>query len=425
MDFKIKPSTLTGSIATPPSKSHTLRAILFASLAQGKSVIRNYLHSPDTEAMVRACQALGAIIQITPEQLIILGTAGCPQTPSTVIDAGNSGQVFRFIAAVAALTPGYTVITGDHSIRTNRPIQPLLHALTQLNVFAVSTQGNDRAPILIKGMLNGGAATLDGQDSQPVSALLIASAFAKKPTVIQVQNPGEKPWIDLTLSWFSRLGIAYSRQDYTRYELPGYAAYSGFEYTVPGDFSSCAFPLMGALITASSVTLENLDMEDMQGDKAVLSVLENLGARFAIDGPQKKVLVDAPCTLQGKTIDVNNFIDAVPILAVLGCFTQHEIHLTGAGIARRKESDRLAAITQELKKMGAHITEWEDGLTIIPTKLHGAVVNSHNDHRIAMALAVAGLAAAGETVVKGVECVDKSYPDFFVAMQKLGAKISF
>ncbi|MBV8801942.1 MAG: 3-phosphoshikimate 1-carboxyvinyltransferase, partial [Gammaproteobacteria bacterium] len=349
MHYRIKRSYLKGCIAIPPSKSHTLRAILFASLAHGKSVIQHYLHSPDTTAMITACRALGAQITISPKELIIIGTQGKPKIPNDIIDAGNSGQVLRFIGAVAALTPGYTVITGDNSVRNNRPIQPLLDGLKQLRVFAVSTKGDNTAPIIIKGPLVGGTTTLSGEDSQPVSGLLIASAFAKNQTVIYVKNPGEKPWIDVTLSWFKRLGIPFQQYDYTQYVVPGNASYSGFEYTVPGDFSSCAFPLVAALITRSEITLTNLDINDIQGDKILIDILKQMGALIEIDSANYAVHVKPSHSLTGKNINVNNCIDAIPILAVLGCFAQDETILTGATIARKKESDRLSAITQELK----------------------------------------------------------------------------
>src|SRR3990167_7320127 len=423
MNYKIKPSLLQGTITIPPSKSHTLRAILFASLARGKSTIHHYLLSPDTDAMIRACQLLGAQITANKNQLIITGVAGKPHIPHDIIDVGNSGQVLRFITAIAALTPGYTVMTGDHSIRTNRPMQALLKGLTQLNVLAVSTQDNGYAPVIIKGPMQGGVTTLNGEDSQPVSGLLIAAAFAGKKTVIHVKNPGEKPWIDLTLDWFQRLGIDYQQRDYTYFEIPGNAAYSGFEYTVPGDFSSCAFPLVAALITHSEITLHNLDTNDSQGDKAIIFTLREMGASIEIDHHKKSILVKKSNYFLGKSIDVNHCIDAIPILTVMGCFSRGETILTGAAIARKKESDRLSAITQELKKMGANITELEDGLVIKSTPLTGASVYSHQDHRVAMALTIAGLSATGETVVENTDCIDKSYPNFMPSLQKLGASI--
>lgn len=421
MQYRVRPSQLQGAITIPPSKSHTLRAILFASMAQGSSVIRNYLSSPDTQAMIQACESLGATIDVSKDALNIRGVNGQPRTPVNVIDAGNSGQVLRFVAALAALTPGYTVLTGDESIRTLRPVQPLLDGLASLGVFAVSTQGNGSAPIIVKGPLQGGKTQLDGADSQPVSALLIAAAFAKQPTIIKVSNPGEIPWVDLTLDWLRRFDIAYERDGYTQYTVFGNAAYSGFEYTVTGDFSSCAFPLAAALITRSPLTLHNLDMNDVQGDKALIGILQEMGADIVINTAQKTLQVRSAQRLMGKSIDVNHCIDALPILAVLACFASGETTLTGAAIARNKESDRIAAITRALRTMGATIVELEDGMRISPSPLIGAKVPSYADHRIAMSLAVAGMAARGETVIENTACVAKSYPGFLTAMQDLGA----
>lgn len=423
MHYQVKASQLQGNIVIPPSKSHTLRAILFATLADGQSVIRNYLPSPDTQAMIHACRLLGAEISVQPERLAINGVAGKPKTPAEVVDAGNSGQVLRFIGAVAALTPGYTVITGDHSIRHNRPVRPLLDGLSGLGVFAISTRGDAHAPIIIRGPLSGGVTTLNGEDSQPVSGLLIAAAFAASPTTIHVVNPGEKPWVDLTLAWFQRLDISYQQFAHSRYVIAGNARYAGFDYTVPGDFSSCAFPLVGALITGSEITLQHLDMHDPQGDKAVIFALQAMGADLIIQTEQRRLHIKKSAALTGQQIDVNPFIDAVTILAVAACAAQGKTVLTGAAIARTKESDRLMAITQELRKMGANITEQEDGLTIYPAPLCGATVSSHNDHRVAMSLAIAALGASGETIIENVACVDKSYPQFAQTLQQLGAAI--
>lgn len=423
MRYHIKPSTLQGSVTIPSSKSHTLRAILFASLADGESTIHRYLTSPDTNAMIHACKLLGAHINDENDPLTIVGTHGKLITPENIIDAGNSGQVLRFIAAVSALTSGYTVITGDRSIRTQRPIQPLLDGLNQLGVFAVSAKNNGQAPIIIKGPLCGGETTLNGEDSQPVSGLLIASAFAENKTTIHVKNPGEKPWINLTLNWFKRLGIAYQHHDHILYEVAGNSVISGFDYTVPGDFSSCAYPLAAAIVTNSEIILNNLDMNDIQGDKEIITLLQEMGASIEANSSQRTLHVKKSNKLVGKKIDVNHIIDAVPILAVIACFTESETIIEGAEIARKKESDRLFVITHELQKMGANITEFNDGLIIKPSQLKGANVQSHNDHRIAMSLCVAALAAQGDSVIENCNCIAKSYPNFAASLQKLGVQI--
>ena len=423
MTYRITRSHLAGTIKIPPSKSHTIRAILFATMAKGKSTIKNYLPSPDTDAMIKACQQIGAIIHQEKEELQIQGTSGFLKQPEQVIDVGNSGQVLRFISGLLGLIPSYSVITGDHSICHLRPMTPLLEALTQRGVFAVSTKSDGHAPIIIKGPASSGSMTLDGKDSQPVSAALIMSAFLEGESTITVRNPGETPWIALTLYWFEKLGIKYEHSNFTNYRVNGSSSFSGFEYTVPGDWSSAAFPLVAALITKSEITIENLDRYDIQGDKEILSILEHMGAQLQWDDKKKSVHIHSTKILKGVELNINKMIDALPIIAVLGCFAIGETHLSGGEIARQKECDRIAVIAKELKSMGAKIEEKADGLIIKPSRLHGAKVHSHNDHRIAMALSVAGMSAEGITEIEETSCVEKSYYNFVSSFQNLGAAL--
>jgi len=419
--FKIKTSTLAGRITAPPSKSHSMRAILFASMASGESIITNCLASPDVDAMISACQQLGAVIKRDDNTLVITGVAGKPSLPDDVIDAGNSGQVLRFVAAISALIDGHVIFTGDHSVRHNRPIQPLLDGLSQLGATCISTKNDGHAPAIIKGPIHAGEVTIHGQDSQPVSGLLIAAAFLEGKTVINVTHPGETPWIGLTLSWFDRLGIEYQNNNFEKYIVHCNSVIDSFNYTVPGDFSSIAFPLVAALITHSEITIDNVDMSDAQGDKKIIDVLVRMGANIEIDN--RTLIVKPNGVLQGANIDVNDFIDAVTILAVVGCFAEGTTVLNNAGIARKKECDRLSAITSELKKMGADITETEDALIINRSTLSGAQCRSYHDHRIAMSTAVAGFAANSESLINNIACVQKSYPNFVDDMSALGCNI--
>jgi 3-phosphoshikimate 1-carboxyvinyltransferase len=422
-DYHIQPSHLHGGITVPPSKSHTLRAILFAALAKGTSTIHHFLPSPDTSAMIDAVRLLGAEVTIKNHTLLIQGVAGKPHVTEDIIQCGNSGQVLRFIGAIGALSSHYTVLTGDHSIRHQRPVKPLLEGLTQLGAFATSTRGDDYAPIIIKGPLTKRTATLEGKDSQPVSGLLIAAAFAPHPIELHVKDPGEKPWIDLTLDWFQRLGINYHMKDYTFYKMQGSSQLESFTYTVPGDFSTAAFPIAAALLTHSEVTLYNVDMKDIQGDKAIIPILERMGAIFNIDPDKRTLSVKKQSSIEGGVIDVNDCIDALPILSVIACFAKKPTNIVNAAIARKKESDRIACMASELKKMGAKLEEMDDGLTIYPSKLYGAEVNSYHDHRIALSLSVAALAAIGVTTVHGVECMAKTYPNFYDDFKAIGANI--
>lgn len=421
MNYLVKASSLSGTIEIPPSKSHTHRALIFALLAKGKSTIYKYLDSPDSAAMLKTVKQLGAKVEKFKDRLEIEGAFPNLSPPDDVIHAGNSGIVLRFIGALAALIPAYTVITGDHSIRTRRPVKPLLDALKQKGALAESAAQNGYAPVIIKGPLASGKCTLDGQDSQPVSALLIAASFAKGSSEIHVTNPGEKPWIDLTLSWFDFLKLPYENHGYTHYKIPGGASLSGFQYTVPGDFSSLAFPVAAALVTQSEISIENVAMEDVQGDKKVLDFLKEMGAQIELEGRTLHIKKRGP--LQGKTFDMNDTIDAFPILAVIGCFASGETVLTNGAMARKKECDRIHSIATELKKMGADIEEKEEGLVIRSSKLKGATLETYYDHRMVMSLTVAALGAEGESVILKTECASKTYPNFKEHMKALGANI--
>lgn len=421
--FYISPSTLQGSITIPSSKSQTLRAIFFALMGKGTSQIHKYLPSPDTYAMLKAVEMLGVKIQKTDTTLWIKGTNRKLKFPKNVIDAGNSGLVLRFIGALVSLLPTRTIITGDRSIRCLRPIQSLLSALQQLQVEAHSVYSNGFAPISVKGPLLPGSAKLCGRDSQPVSALLMTTCFLEGQSHLQVTNPGEKPWVDLTLHWLKKLGAKIEHRNHEEYWVSGKTQYEGFEYTVPGDWSSAAFPIAAALLTSSEIVLNNLDLTDHQGDKQIIYCLLSMGAHIEIDSFKKKVVIKKTKYLKGIDIDVNNFVDAIAILAVIGCFAKGKTRLYNAQIARHKESDRISAITQELKKMGANIEEQEDGLIIYPSSLKAAKLHSHKDHRIAMALSVAALVAKGTSFIDDVECIAKTYPSFIDDFRRLGAKI--
>ena len=417
-------SSVSGRCVVPASKSQTMRAILFAALATGKSRIMNYLVSPDSQAMVMACQQFGAKIEQFKTELRVQGVAGAPVISGDTIDAGNSGQVLRFIACLAGLCEQPIEITGDASIQTNRPVQPLIEALPRLGVKCVSLRGNGRAPIRVQGPFSAHETELSGADSQPVSGLLMALAFYPGEHTINVRDAGELPWIDLTLSWLDRFSIPYTRKRGEQYQITGAASISGFTYAVPGDLSSMSFPLVAAVLTQSSLVLENIDMTEPQGDKVLVDILCRMGADITVDSATRSIRVKPSAGLRGCCIDINDCIDCIAILAVVGCFAQGETLITGGEIARQKECDRISVMAAELSKMGANIQTRADGLRIQQSTLRGALVHSHSDHRVAMALAVAGLAATSGTEITDVACIDKSFPGFVDLMQSIGADIT-
>lgn len=415
---KILKSSLSGEMTIPPSKSQTMRALVFALMSTELSIIRNALVSPDSQAMVRALRLLGARVDCYEDRIEVRGGL---RPAEDVIDCGNSGLVLRLVGAVAGLLPSYTVLTGDSSIRHRRVAQPLIHGINQLGGCAVSARGDGHAPLIVRGVMRGGKAVMDGADSQPVSGLLIAAAFAEGVTELVVRNAGEKPWVGLTLGWLERFGVRVENREFEEYRVWGGTRVRGFEYTVPGDWSSALYPIVAAVVTGSEVTVHGVEWEDLQGDKRVVEVLREMGAKIAVEG--RSVRVEKGGELKGCRIDVGQFIDAMTLLPVVACCARGKTEIYNGKIARSKESDRIKSIVSELKKMGAHITETEDGMVVEPSRLVGAEVGCYEDHRMAMSLAVAGLIAEGTTEITGVEVVAKSFPGYFESMRKLGMRI--
>lgn len=383
-------------LSVPTSKSQSMRALILATLAKGTSTIENVLASPDVEKMKVACQQLGATI--SGNQVIGRGVIDQERT----LDAGNSGQVLRFGAALAALSSARTVLDGDESIRERRPIAPLIKGLQDLGVVVEGS----RPPFALKGPYKKRAAHIDGQDSQPVSALIIAGAFSPYGLDLVVDHPGETPWVALTLSWLERFQIPYSRHEFSHYQLAGGAEINGFHYRVPTDFSSLAAPVTLALVRGEEVVIDDIEDDPHQGDRQFLNVVQEMGAKCIWSENRLHII---PQALNGIAIDLNPIIDMAPLLATLACFAKGKTRLYNGQIARFKESDRLAAMATELNKLGGKVREFDDGLEITPSPLGDAKLDAYQDHRIAMALAIA---TDGKNQIKEHPCIQKSYPGF-------------
>lgn len=403
----------------PASKSHTIRAAAIAALADGRSTLVRPLASADTEAALRAVSALGARVQPHADSIDIDGVGGAPTAATGTIDVANSGTTLRVMSAVAALAGGTTHLTGDLQIQS-RPIGPLLGALSQLGAEAISDRGSGCAPITITGPMRGGHCEIECQTSQYLTALLISCPLAAGDTHIDVTLLNERPYVSMTLDWLDRQGIRYHHTDLMEFDVPGTQSYRPFERVVPADFSSATFFLCAAAVTGSEITLLGLDMDDPQGDRAVVDYLRQMGAEIQIDGLQMTVRGGA---LTGGEFDLNATPDALPAMAVTACFAEGETVLRNVPQARIKETDRLAVMARELGKMGAQVEELDDGLVVSSSRLHGASVEGHGDHRVVMALAVAGLAAQGETTIDTAESAAVTFPNFVKLMQSLGAEM--
>ena len=415
---------LRGTVRVPPNKSHSFRALIMACLAEGRSRIIAPALSSDWMRGTEAMEMLGACVEPGSEgSWEIIGAGGRLRVPDDVINCGNSGIIFRFFTALAASVDGYTVLSGDESIRHIRPCGPLLDALNQLGAFAVSTKGDAHAPVIVRGPLKGGSARIDGADSQPVSALLMAGALADGAIELNVDNPGEKPWIDVTLHWLRRCGVKVENENYSRYRIAGRQRWGGFEARMPGDWSAALYPIVAGLICpGSEVRVAGVDRDDVQGDKAVLDVLRSMGARIEIaaDG----TVIARSSRLAGRTIDCNDFVDQFMLLAVVGALAEGETTLTNAEICRHKECDRIHEMFAALQAMGAQVEERPDGLVLRRSKLHGARLDSRSDHRMVMTLSLAGMAADAQTAITDIECVKKTFPHYVEAMSNIGCDMS-
>ena len=420
MRLLVTRSSLSGIVPIPGSKSHTVRAVALASLADGVSRIRRPLAAADTMSAVNAYQLLGAEIN-RPDEWVVRGVAGRPRVPDNVIDVANSGTTLYIALGSAALVDGISVFTGDDQIR-RRPAGPLMDALNKLGPKVESTRANDVAPIIVRGGLRGGDIQLDcSKTSQYLTSLLINCPLASGDTRIRALDMVERPYIDMTLQWVRGLGVEIAEVAPDEFEIKGGQSYRPFDKAVPADFSSATFFLCAAAITGCELTLTGLDMADTQGDKAVVDMLRQMGAE--IDDTSYGLVVSAD-GLTGCELDLSDTPDALPALAVTACFAEGETRLVNVAQARLKETDRIAVMCEELTKMGADIEELLDGLVIRKSNLRGAAVDGHQDHRAIMALAVAGLATDGTTEIEGAEALDVTFPNFVELMNSIGAGIT-
>lgn len=416
MKIKSLKSVLSGDIQIPASKSHTIRAVALAGIAEGTSVLKKPLYSADAISCIEGIREFGAKI-IQGDDLVITGTNGLPNKSSKKVDVGNSGTSLRILTGLAALADFPILFDGDNSIR-NRPMSPLLDALTQMGAKVQSTNG--KCPFTIQGPIKGAKVTVNGISSQFVTGLLISAPLAQGTTEITVEDLHEKPYVEITLDWLKKMNIVFEQKGLDWFRIPGGQKYMAFERDIPADFSSATFAACAAAITGSEVLIKGLDFTDPQGDKEIFSFLKKMGAIITLT--DNGVIVKGR-SLTGIDIDMNNTPDALPALAVIGCFAKGTTRLLNVKQARLKECDRIAAITTELRKMGARIEELNDGLIVHESPLSGTEVHGYDDHRMVMALAVAGLAAKGETIVDTAESIRITYPSFVDDMKAIGAKI--
>ncbi|ELY61642.1 3-phosphoshikimate 1-carboxyvinyltransferase [Natronolimnohabitans innermongolicus] len=429
MNVTITPSSVAGTARAPPSKSYTHRAILAAGYAD-EATVRDALWSADTKATAGAVDLFGGDVDRADDgTLEIGGFDGRPNVPADVIDCENSGTTMRLVTAAAALADGTTVLTGDESLRS-RPQGPLLEAIADLGGEANSTRGNGQAPLVVTGPLSGGEVSIPGDvSSQYITALLMAGAVTDEGIEIDLETELKSaPYVDITLEVLEAFGVE-ARQTDDGFAVEGGQSYrpAGGDYAVPGDFSSISYPLAAGAIAAGDdgegVRIEGAN-PSAQGDTAIVEIVERMGADVEWDR-EAGVIDVSSAPLSGVEVDVEDTPDLLPTIATLGAVADGDTRITNAEHVRYKETDRVSAMADELGKMGVETTETQDSLTIHgdESTLEGATVDGCDDHRIIMSLALAGLAADGETTVEGADHVDVSFPGFFGLLEDLGVAL--
>jgi 3-phosphoshikimate 1-carboxyvinyltransferase len=416
--IEIRPSgPIHGSIRPPGSKSITNRALVCAALAEGLSTLSGALGSDDTRVMIKGLGQLGVAIEHDPRQQTIR-MAGCGgRLPAAEADlmAGNSGTTVRFLTAVAALGQGRFRLDGTARMR-QRPIQDLLDALAQLGADAVSEHASGCPPVIVRAAgLPGGRATVAGEvSSQFLSALLLAAPGARTPVELIVAGKlVSRPYVEMTLRVMQAFGVAIEFAGGVFRISP--SRYRAACYAIEPDASAASYFLAAAAVTGGSVTVEGLSRRSLQGDVAFCDCLEQMGCRVRGDASGLTV-IGGP--LHGIEADMNAISDTVQTLAAVALLAEGPTSIRGVAHIRHKETDRIRALATELRKLGATVQEQDDGLRIIPGKLHGATLDTYDDHRMAMSLALVGLTTPG-VIIRDPGCTAKTYPGFFQDLAKL------
>jgi len=446
MKLKVKNvSEISGVVKAPPSKSYTHRAVILASLSEGTSILKDPLAAEDTLTSLKTCEKFGAKIEKLANQWIVEGTAGNLILKSDeTIDLENSGTTLRIMTSIAALAknnnknnfnknhknPDKIIFTGDDSLQT-RPMGPLLNSLKDLGVEIKSINNNEKAPIQITPGFKGGTTEIIGNiSSQYISSLLISGPLTKLGIEVKIKGElSSKPYIDMTRDIMKKFGVISTHESFTKHkECKNETSkcithtfkvepqkYLATDYTIEGDYSSASYLLGAVAIYGGEITVKNLFKDSKQGDKLIISVLKDMGAKIIVE--HDSVTLKSDGNLKGININLQESPDLLPTIAVLAALADGETHIYGVEHGRFKETDRIATCFEELAKLGVNIQENPDGL-----KINGGVtsgtVSSHKDHRLAMALSLIGL--KHDIVVEDGEVFDISFPNFMEAMAEIG-----
>lgn len=413
---KIQPlDTIKATVTVPGSKSITQRALIAAALADGETVLTGPLASEDTAYTANALRSMQVEVSDNGNEWLIKGTGGKIATPKKEIYLGNNGTATRFLTSVVALGNGTFTIAGEKRME-ERPIDPLMTALSGWGVDIKSIKDTGCPPLEINASgINGGETTLPaGKSSQYLSSLLLVAPYAKNKATLNVEGEvPSKPYVTMTLAVMKSFGInVQSSPTLNHFTIPQ-GKYQPIQYQVEGDASSASYFFAAAAVTGGQVTVTNVPENSLQGDTALVSMLEKMGCTVS---HQNGITVTGPSQLNGVEVDMGDCPDVAPTLAVVASRAKGRTIIKNIEHLRIKECDRINAVATELTKLGAQVEEKQDALIIEGSDpahpMHGANIETYNDHRIAMCFAVAGLVVPG-VVITNENCVSKSFPDFW------------
>ena len=419
--IEIKPVTgkIDAVVIVPGSKSYTNRALVTAALADGESTITNALFSDDTNYMATSLNALGIPIKEdhSTNRFIIQGKGGIIPAKQANLFIGNAGTAMRFLTAMLTLGNGVYEIDGIERMR-QRPIQDLLDGLKQLGADVVSKFNNGCPPVLIRGIgLHGGSAVVKGDlSSQYFSALLMTAPYAKNNVSIEVKGKlVSKRYVDMTIMLMRQFGVDVKNKDYETFFVKSGQSYKAIHYEVEGDASAASYFFAAAAITGGKVRIMGIGSDSLQGDIHFLDVLKSMGCRVNASANWIEVQGDS---LHGVDVDMGDMPDVALTLASVAVFARGKTRVRNVKNMRIKETDRIAAVVNELRRIGISAVEYEDGFEIEPSIPKPAEIETYDDHRMAMSFALVGLRAPG-IVIKNPECVSKTFPDYFQRLEAL------
>jgi 3-phosphoshikimate 1-carboxyvinyltransferase len=412
--LEIRPSgPVDGALRPPGSKSITNRALVCAALADGESTLTGALESDDTRVMIDSLRRLGLEVDHNPAEssIRIVGCGGQLSATGAELYVANSGTTIRFLTAMVALARGTFRLDGTPRMR-QRPIEDLLAALRQLGANARSEAENGCPPVVVVAdRLPGGRASVAGEiSSQFLSGLLMTAPCALGPVVLAVSGElVSRPYVEMTLAVMSAFGVSVDSEDLGRFVIPAPQTYRPRDYAIEPDASAASYFFAAAAVTGGRVTVAGLSRQSLQGDVAFCECLQRMGCR--VEYSADAITVQGG-PLKGIDVNMNAISDTVQTLAAVALFADGPTNISGVAHIRHKETDRLAALATELEKLGARVRQRDDGLSITPRELRGATLDTYDDHRMAMSLAVVGLVQPG-VVIRDPGCTAKTYPRYF------------